>query len=70
LREERWLRVFENRVLRRIFGAKRDEITLEWRKLNIIYICIVDYFKNRIRNSSVSFHQAILHFIWPIKDEA
>ena len=33
LREERWLRVFENRALRRIFGPKRDEITREWRKL-------------------------------------
>jgi len=28
------LRVFENRVLRRIFGPKRDEITREWRKLH------------------------------------
>jgi len=34
LREERRLRVFENRVLRRIFGSKRDEITREWRKLH------------------------------------
>jgi len=34
LREERRLRVFENRVLRRIFGAKRDEVTGEWRKLH------------------------------------
>jgi len=33
LREERRLRVFENRVLRRIFGPKRDEETGEWRKL-------------------------------------
>ena len=33
LREERRLRVFENRVLRRIFGPKRDEITRKWRKL-------------------------------------
>jgi len=32
LREERRLRVFENRVLRRIFGPKRDEVTREWRK--------------------------------------
>jgi hypothetical protein len=30
---ERRLRVFENRVLRRIFGPKRDEVTGEWRKL-------------------------------------
>ena len=34
LREERRLRVFENRVLRRIFGPKRDEVRGEWRKLN------------------------------------
>jgi len=34
LREERRLRVFENRVLRRIFGPKRDDITGEWRKLH------------------------------------
>ena len=33
LRDERRLRVFENRVLRRIFGPKRDEVTGEWRKL-------------------------------------
>jgi len=32
LREERRLRVFENRVLRRIFGPKRGEVTREWRK--------------------------------------
>ena len=34
LREERRLRMFENRVLRRIFGPKRDEVTGEWRKGN------------------------------------
>jgi hypothetical protein len=33
LREERRLRVFENRLLRRIFGPKRDKETVEWRKL-------------------------------------
>jgi hypothetical protein len=33
LREECRLRVFENRVLRRIFGPKRDEVTGEWRIL-------------------------------------
>ena len=33
LREERRLRVFENRVLRRIFGPKMDEVTGEWRKV-------------------------------------
>jgi len=34
VREERRLRVFENRVLRRIFGPMRDEVTREWRKLH------------------------------------
>jgi hypothetical protein len=34
LREENRLRVFENRVLRRIFGPKRDEVMGEWRKLH------------------------------------
>jgi hypothetical protein len=34
LREEHRLWVFENRVLRRIFGPKRDEVTGEWRKLH------------------------------------
>jgi hypothetical protein len=42
LREERRLRVFENRVLRRVFGTKRNEVTGEWRKLhkeelNVLY---------------------------------
>jgi hypothetical protein len=34
LREEHRLRVLENRVLRRIFGPKRDEVTGGWRKLH------------------------------------
>ena len=52
LREERRLRVFENRVLRRIFGPKRDEIRREWRKLqneelNDLYSPIVLRWSNR-----------------------
>jgi hypothetical protein len=34
LRKERRLRLFENRVLRRIFAPKRGEVTREWRKLH------------------------------------
>jgi hypothetical protein len=34
VREEYVLGIFENRVLRRIFGPKRDEVTGEWRKLH------------------------------------
>jgi hypothetical protein len=35
LREERRLRVFENRGRRGIFGSKSDEVTGQWRKLHI-----------------------------------
>jgi hypothetical protein len=34
LREECRLRVFKNKVLRRIFGPKRDEVTGEWRRFH------------------------------------
>jgi hypothetical protein len=34
MREECRLRVFENKVLRRIFGPKRDEVTGEWRRIH------------------------------------
>jgi hypothetical protein len=34
LREGRRLKVLDNRVLRRVFGPKRDEVTREWRKLH------------------------------------
>ena len=34
MREEHRLRVFENRVLRRVFGPKRDEVIGEWRNLH------------------------------------
>ena len=34
LREEHRLRVFENRIVRRVFGPKRDKMTGEWRKLH------------------------------------
>jgi hypothetical protein len=39
LREELRLRVFENKVLRRMFGPKRDEVTGEWRKLQNKELC-------------------------------
>jgi len=41
LREERTLRVFENRLLRRIFGSKTDEVTGKWENniMRILMIC-------------------------------
>jgi hypothetical protein len=43
LREKHRLGVFENRMLRRIFGQKRDEVTGEWRKLHNeeLHVCIL-----------------------------
>ena len=56
LREERRLRVFENRVLRRVFVSNRDELAGEWRKLhneelNDLYSSpnIVPVIKSRMR---------------------
>ena len=40
LREERRLRVFESRVLRRLFGPKRDEVTGDWTKLHNEELCV------------------------------
>jgi hypothetical protein len=53
LREEPRLRVFKNRVLRRIFGPERDEVTGEWRnvhneEINDLYSLIVRVIKSRI----------------------
>jgi hypothetical protein len=49
LREEHRLRMFENRVLRRIFGRKREEVTGEWRKLNNEELHILYSSQNIIR---------------------
>ena len=44
--EKRRLRVFENRVLRRTFGPKRDEVTREWIKLHNIELNDLYYLYN------------------------
>jgi hypothetical protein len=49
LREELILRVFENWVLRRIFGSKRDKVTGEWRKLHSEELHILYSSPNSIR---------------------
>ena len=56
---ERWLKVFENRVLRRIFGPKRDEVTGEWRKihneeLNDLYSSPDIIWMNKIEKNEMS----------------
>jgi len=65
MREEHRLRAFENRVLGRIFGAKRDEVTGEWRKihneeLNDLYtspnICRVKKFQKNAMDGECSMH--------------
>ena len=52
LREERRLRVFENRVLRRLFGLKRGEVTGEWRKLH---------------NEELNDRYSLLNIVWVVK---
>ena len=49
MREERRLRVFENRVLRKVFGPKRDEVTGEWRKLHNEELNDLDSLPNIVR---------------------
>jgi hypothetical protein len=49
LREEHRLRVFENRVLKRICGPKRDEMTEGWRKLHNEELCDLYSFPSIIR---------------------
>ena len=48
--EEHRLRVFENKVVRKIFGAKRDEIAREWRKLHNAELHALYSSPNIIRN--------------------
>ena len=50
LREEHRLRVFENKVLRKLFGVKRDEITGEWRKFHNAELNALYSSPNIIRN--------------------
>jgi hypothetical protein len=52
LREECRLRVFSNRVLRRIFGPKRDEVTGEWRRVHIrsFILCVSHHISFRRSN--------------------
>jgi hypothetical protein len=49
VREEHKLRVFENRMLRRIFGPKRDGVTGGWRKLHNEELSDLYFFQNMIR---------------------
>jgi hypothetical protein len=52
LREKHRLRVFENRVLRRIFGPKRDEVTGEWRSCTMMNFIICTHTQISLGKSS------------------
>ena len=45
--------VFENGVLRRIFGPERDEVTREWRKLHSEELCVLYFSSNEDRGRTV-----------------
>jgi hypothetical protein len=65
LREERRLRVFENRTLRRVFGPKGDEVTREWiqlrnEKLNDLYTLLNIIRVTRSRRMRWAVHVAHL----------
>ena len=55
LREERRLRVFENRVLRRTFGPKKDEVTVECKKKNYIMKSLMICTDHQIKMGTGSF---------------
>ena len=63
LRVERRLKVFKNRILRRIFGPKRDEETGDWRKLHNEYL--TDFYSSpnivRVRKSRMRWAVHVAH---------
>jgi len=64
LREERKLRVFENMVLRRIFGPRRDEVTGEWRRLHneeLNYLCSSPNIVRVIKSRRIRWAGHVVH---------
>ena len=58
------LRVFENRVLRRIFGAKREEITGEWRKLHIEELNDLYFSHNIVQVIKSKKNERCVYSVW------
>jgi len=61
LREERRLRLFENRVVRRIFGPKRDEVTEEWIELHNVELNDLYYPPNIIQMIKLRIMRLVGH---------
>jgi hypothetical protein len=59
LRKERRLRVFENKLLRRIVGPERDEVTGEWRKLH------KEGLNPRTTEQKTSYFDCTVSFLYP-----
>jgi hypothetical protein len=64
IREEHRLRVFKNRVLRKIFGPKRDDVTGEWRKLHNEKLHILYSFPDIIRQMKSRRGEECVRFWW------
>jgi hypothetical protein len=66
LREEHKLRLFENRVLRRIFGPKKDEVTGEWRMLHSEEVHILQSSPDtsrQIKSSRMRWARHVAHMV-------
>jgi hypothetical protein len=65
LREERRLRVFENRMLRRIFGPMRDEVTREWRILHNEELILFGFGENEIGGACSTYGRGVAYIgVW------
>ncbi|KAJ4445703.1 hypothetical protein ANN_12388 [Periplaneta americana] len=71
LKEKQRLRVFENKVLKKIFGAKRDEVTGEWRKLHNAELHALKIFgakRDEVTGEWRKLHNAELHALYSSPD--
>jgi hypothetical protein len=69
VREEQRQKAFQNRVLRKIYGPKRKEVTGEWRKLHyeklhLYFSPIINRMINKIQENEISRAYGTVGFWW------